>query len=412
MVKDDGTAHHGNEPVHASSGSSIPNSVAYSDIVHDSYTPSPQNLPTNVPPTSYPGVPPPDPSPAADNHEARSLTNQQVPEVPLLPPPKATADQYESLKVHQVPIAPPSHPAPTTNPPVVYTTKDQPSQNPLPEKAITTPVVVQQNISHPAVAEVPVVHPAAQSPPPQNLACAAWGGVKPNSHVYQPNFPFESITTSFGVLGPWDPPTDVKLDIRFYNLPAKPTEPESTPGYCRDGGCWSCLTSPRKDYSTSSTIETCNHAFKDLIANPTWTDGQQRMGNWNYWKFVKGRVGPDGVQLYDIHSIKETELPMTEVWVPVYRDMVILKIDQSAQKPDNSNAFYTRFYDDNLKKNGVRTFMIVEACTGKVLKNNFGINSEGCVLTKNTHEAGWWSICRGQDDHMYGNNDPIDTCRL
>ena len=235
------------------------------------------------------------------------------------------------------------------------------------------------------------------------VKCDKWGGVYPGMKVRGQNYPSPGITTAFSLLPDlFNPTTDEMFDIRNYQLPE--SQPKESDAYCVNGGCWACLTSPRNGYSTESTIETCNHDTNRLYQERATVinDGKQRMGNWSKWTFKKGNIGPDGVQLYDLYSTPSTEPTYSEELALIYSDIAIAvaKVDND----ENSSSWITRF--DEIKELG-DSYVLFEACTGRVLINAYGVNEGGCVFTPDAHKAGWWSIRPPVEDHIFSNADPI-----
>ena len=239
-------------------------------------------------------------------------------------------------------------------------------------------------------------------------ACSSWGSMNPDGKVSKENSPVDGITTSYSVLELFDPPTEVKKDIRRFELPE--SQPIGAPGYCKDGGCWSCLTSFRSGVSTGSTIETCNHGLGILNAEREHgpsarpSDGAQRLGNWNSWKFYRGRLGPGGVQLYDIYSIAANDFAWSEDFVPIYKDIAIAKVSLNEE---NTNAGYERHEDMRSQLGDPVIFF--EACTGRTMKAEHGINEKSCTFVDDASIAGWWYIRDpALDDHVFSNDDPLD----
>ena len=229
------------------------------------------------------------------------------------------------------------------------------------------------------------------------------GAVRPMFDAKYENTPTSGITTSYTIGDVITPVLDTKFEIRRFELPE--SQPEGAPGYCKDGGCWSCLTSMRAGVSTGSTIETCNHGLKVLMNEqkgiPRPSEAQL-LGNWNTWKFVKGNLGPDGVQLYDLYSIGADDHPWSEDFVPIYQNIAIAKVTINSQ---NTNSDFARFRDNPSLGTPV---IFIEACSGKSMKYGHGPNAESCFFDYQPAKVGVWYI-RGTapDDHIFSNADPI-----
>ena len=270
-----------------------------------------------------------------------------------------------------------------------------------PSELGVTPIPV--STTKPDIAEPEPTGGLVGSPGTNTVKCEKWGSVSPGMNVVSHDYPVSGITTAFSLMQDlYNPPTDVMLDIRNYQLPA--SQPKESDAYCVEGGCWACLTSPRDGYSTESTIESCNHDTKLLYENrfTVINDGQQRMGNWNKWTFKKGHLGPDGVQLYDLYSTPSTENTFSEELALIYSDIAIA-VDK-VNMDENSSSWITRF--DEIKELG-DSYILFEACTGRVLITAYGVNEGGCVFSPDVHKAGWWSIRPPVEDHLFSDADPI-----
>lgn len=226
--------------------------------------------------------------------------------------------------------------------------------------------------------------PAGSDSAPGNAICSEWAGFKPNSIVQQNDF-------AFSIGAPYDPPVNTARDIRYLLQPGQTVQHViGTDEQCSGGGCWTCLTSPRSGYSTTGTVETCNHGTEEIRATYGSQGARQLNGNWNKFTFRPGNVGPDGVQLYDILSTPPDQPsypPFSEELGVVYKDIALLTVTVS---PENTSGLLKRYQENAAVIDP--TVILVEPCTGGALGSCGGVNGDGCVFTSGPLDLYFWNI--------------------
>jgi hypothetical protein len=146
------------------------------------------------------------------------------------------------------------------------------------------------------------------------------------------------------------PPVDVELNIHV-RFGAEP---------------FVCLQGARGGYSTTPTIEGCNHNLRIYV-----------------WKFVPGDIGPGGFQMYHILGLNSTSDPRGNDFVIVFPNIVIGLI--------------------GMDREGRQKLVFIDPCRNFTLDAFGGINDKGTFLKViDDHAAVPWYLgpSAGPNDQM------------